>query len=45
VVALAIALPGEFQDLGVMDQPVDRGQVHHVIGDDAVPGAKEVDSK
>ena len=37
---LPVALAAEFDDVGVTDQPVDGGDGHHVVEEDASPGAE-----
>ena len=39
---LPVALAAERDDVGVMDQPVDGGDGHHVVGEDAIPGAERL---
>jgi len=37
-----VALAAQIDDVGVMDQPVDGGDGHHVVRGDAIPGAKRL---
>jgi integrating conjugative element protein (TIGR03761 family) len=39
---LPVAFTAEFDDVGVMDQPVDGGDGHHVVREDAIPGAERL---